>query len=120
MSMLKKVLSRNLWNVRQSCGKKAIPVTISWNRDRILIFLKQQYERGVPKAEELLKLQLWLEVQRKIDMAELSGDISNISNLRILVESFSEFPAHIIRSVLSEHEKGTRRFLKHKAPVTQG
>ena len=54
--------------------EKAVPVTISWERDRILEFLSKQYSEGNPKAEELLKLQLWLDVQEKIDTGAITGE----------------------------------------------
>lgn len=60
-------LSQSAWGVRRNREdyERAVPVAISWDRDRILEFLKVQYEAGVPKAEKLLKLHLWLETQKR-------------------------------------------------------
>lgn len=89
--------------------EKAVPVTISWERDRILEFLSKQYSEGNPKAEELLKLQLWLDVQEKIDTGAITGENTD-SQVRDLIGSINGFPTAIEKMVFDDHVAGVRRF----------
>lgn len=89
----------------------AVPVTIDWPREKIIDFLKKQYANNVDRAEHLLKLQLWLDVQKKLDGA---SDEEKSKGLEILardtVSSFQEYPSEIARSVMEDHMQKKRQF----------
>ena len=99
--------------------EKAVPVTISWERDRILEFLNEQYSEGSPKAEELLKLQLWLDVQEKLDTGAITGEITD-SQVRDLIGSINGFPTAIEKMVFDDHVAGVRRFDFNRKRCTKG
>lgn len=105
-------LSQSAWGVRRNREdyERAVPVAISWDRDRILEFLKVQYEAGVPKAEKLLKLHLWLETQKKVDLQLQNGENCTEQQLKDLVGNANEYPASIRKMVLDDHDEGKRRF----------
>lgn len=90
--------------------EKTTPAGISWGRDQVLCFLRMQYAEGNPKAEELLKLQLWIEVQKKIDADDSRPSTESDSYVRGMIESVAGFPASIAKTVFDDHLNRARRF----------
>lgn len=92
-----------------------VPVTINWPRQKIVTFLLEQYANNADKAEYLLKLQLWIDVQEKLNEdSEPTKKEDFSAHVKSVVQSFQEFPAEIQQAVIDEHEKGTRKFQMSK------
>lgn len=100
-----------------------VPVTIDWPHDKIVDFLLEQYANNVDGTKYLLELQLWLDVQNRLN--EIAKDKSDKDTspqerskrldetVKEILESFTTCPYEIRRSVFEEHKNHEREFVWH-------
>lgn len=86
---------------------EASPLTINWDRELILDFLKRQYEAGAQEAEDLLYLQLHNDMRVKLTKAKnCQSSTKSKDEIEAEIKSFTEYPKSVTAALLDDYLNG--------------